>query len=75
MALTTLEEFVAAACRELGIAESEVDTGQILDLAREVAHNTLRPAAPVSTYLLGLAVGAGADPAESAARLTALVRT
>lgn len=72
MALTTLEEFVTAACAELGVPETEIDTALLLDLAREVAHNTVRPAAPVSTYLLGLAVGRGGNPAELAARLTAL---
>jgi hypothetical protein len=68
----TLDEFVAAACAEVGLNPDEVDTSLILDLAREVAHNTLRPAAPVSAYLLGLAVGKGGDVGELAARLTAL---
>ena len=62
------------ACAELGVAESDIDMTLVLDLAREVAHHTVRPAAPVSAYLLGLAVGRGGDPAELAARLTALAR-
>jgi hypothetical protein len=70
----TLEEFVASACAELGLEPGEVDTAMVLDLAREVAHNTLRPAAPVSTYLLGLAVGKGGDATELANRLTALAK-
>ena len=41
-------------------------------MARVVAHNVLGPVAPVTAYLLGLAVGAGADPAEAAARISAL---
>jgi hypothetical protein len=41
----------------------------VLDLARDVAHGVLRPAAPVSAYLLGLAVGRGANPAEAAATI------
>lgn len=73
--MTTLEEFTAAACAELGLREDEVDTALVLDLAREVAHNTVRPAAPVSAYLLGLAVGRGGDPAGLAARLTALAQS
>ena len=44
----------------------------VLDLARDVAHGVLRPAAPVSAYLLGLAVGGGADPAEAAATIVEL---
>jgi len=71
----TLEEFTAAACAELGLPPDAVDADLILDLAREVAHNTVRPAAPVSAYLLGLAVGRGGDAAGLAARLTALARS
>jgi hypothetical protein len=43
-----------------------------LDVARDVAHQVARPAAPLTTYLLGVAVGRGADPTEAAARITAL---
>ena len=74
MAETNLSEWVTMACAELGVAESDIDMTLVLDLAREVAHHTVRPAAPVSAYLLGLAVGRGGDPAELAARLTALAR-
>jgi hypothetical protein len=57
--------------RELGLAD-EVDVALLLDLARDAAHGVQRPAAPVTTYLLGLAVARGADPAEAAARLSVL---
>ena len=40
-----------------------------------MAHGVARPAAPLTTYLLGVAVGRGADPAQAAARLTALATT
>jgi hypothetical protein len=68
----TLDEWTAAACTELGIDKSDANVKLVLDLARDVAHNVVRPGAPVSAYLLGLAVGRGADPADAAARLTAL---
>ena len=43
----------------------EVDEALILDLARTAAHSVARPAAPVTTYLLGFAAGAkAADPDE-----------
>ena len=43
--------------------ETEVDEGLVLDLARVAAHNVERKAAPITTYLLGIAVGAGvSDP-------------
>jgi len=67
-----LDEWVAAACDQLGIEPGEVPTSLVLDLARDVAHHTLRPAAPVTAYLLGVAVGRGTDPREAASRLTAL---
>lgn len=44
----------------------------ILDLARDAAHGVARPAAPLTTYLLGIAVGRGADPVDAARRITAL---
>jgi hypothetical protein len=68
----TLDEWTKAACAELGLDPADTHTGLVLDLARDVAHNVLRPAAPITAYLLGLAVGRGADPADAAARLTAL---
>ena len=67
-----LDEWTTAACAELGLDPADANTKLVLDLARDVAHNVLRPGAPVSAYLLGLAVGRGADPIEAAARLTAL---
>jgi hypothetical protein len=49
-----------------------IDADLVLDVARDVAHGVMRPAAPLSAYLLGLAVGRGADPAQAAAVITAL---
>ena len=66
----TLDEWTGAACTELGLDKSDANVKLVLDLARDVAHNVERPAAPVTAYLLGLAVGRGADPAEAARRLT-----
>jgi Domain of unknown function (DUF6457) len=70
--MTTLSEWTAAASAELGLDPADSHTTIVLDLARDVAHGVLRPAAPVTAYLLGVAVGRGADPAEAAARLSAL---
>lgn len=50
---------------ELGVDAALVDEALILDLARDAAHGIARPAAPLTTYLLGLAAGrARADAAE-----------
>lgn len=70
--MSEMDDWVAEVSAELGLGGATVPVPEVLGLAREVAHNVLRPAAPVSAYLLGLAVAAGADPAEAAARISAL---
>jgi hypothetical protein len=70
--MTAMQEWVAAACAELELDPAEVPVPAVLDLARDVAHQVLRPGAPVSAYLLGLAVGRGADPVVATRRLSAL---
>lgn len=67
----TLDEWVLAAADELGLALPDGTTDAILDLARDVAHAVERPAAPITAYLAGLAVGRGADLADVSRRLTA----
>lgn len=54
-----LDDWVAEAADLLGIDPADVPVATVLDLARRVAHGVARPAAPVTTFLLGLAVGAG----------------
>jgi hypothetical protein len=70
--MTSLDSWVAAVCAEIGIDPAVVDLRQVLDLARDVAHQVERPAAPVTSYLVGLAVGGGRPSADVVARLTAL---
>lgn len=70
--MSTLERWTETACAELGIDPSSADTTAVLDLARDVAHGVARPAAPLTAYLLGVAVGRGRPMAESAARLREL---
>lgn len=67
-----LDEWLDTACAELGIDRADVDRDLILDLARDVAHGVARPAAPLTTYLLGLAVGRGEPARDAAARVTTL---
>jgi hypothetical protein len=66
--MTTLDKWTAAACEKLGVEAALVDIRQILDLARVAAHQVERPAAPLTAYLLGIAVGTG-QPADQAAAL------
>ncbi|MGH8909155.1 MAG: DUF6457 domain-containing protein [Egibacteraceae bacterium] len=49
----------------------EIDA--VLDLTKVVAHTAERYYAPLAAYAAGLAIGAGADPAERAARVRALI--
>ncbi|MFC7892813.1 NTP transferase domain-containing protein [Streptomyces sp. NPDC057381] len=70
-----LDEWISAAKDELGI-DLDVDTGLLLDLARDAAHGVARPAAPLTTFLVGYAAGrAGGGPeavAETARKAAAL---
>ena len=59
-----LHDWIDELCDVLDI-DVEVDEGLLLDLARVAAHNVARPAAPITTFLLGWAAGsAGADSDE-----------
>ena len=65
-----------AVCAELNLpADVDVDVDVILDVARVTARNLRSPAAPVSTFLLGVAVAGGMDVDEAAARIQALATT
>ena len=70
--MNELDAWLAAAGRRAGVDPADIPTRLVLDLARDVAHGVARPGAPVTAYLLGVAVGRGADPAELAARLSEL---
>jgi Domain of unknown function (DUF6457) len=70
--MNELDAWVAAAAGELGLQPGEVQTKAVLDVARDVAHQVLRPGAPVTAYLMGVAVGRGADPGDVAKRISAL---
>ncbi|GAA2278703.1 hypothetical protein GCM10010145_63010 [Streptomyces ruber] len=68
-----LDEWISAVKDELGI-DLDVDTGVLLDLARDAAHSVARPAAPLTTFLVGYAAaraGGGAEAVEEAARKAA----
>jgi molybdopterin-guanine dinucleotide biosynthesis protein A len=59
-----MDEWIDAVRLELGL-DAAVDVPVILDMARVAAHNVARPAAPVTAYLLGIAVANGADLREA----------
>ncbi|MER6567349.1 NTP transferase domain-containing protein [Streptomyces sp. NPDC001093] len=68
-----LDEWISAVKDELGI-DLDVDTGVLLDLARDAAHGVARPAAPLTTFLVGYAAAqgkGGPDAVAEAARKAA----
>ena len=71
----TLEQWMRTVSTELGLDVADPGAVQdvVLDLARDAAHGVARPAAPLTTFLLGVAVGRGADPAQAAAQIVALI--
>lgn len=52
-----LNDWLAAAAPALGLRAEDVPIDQVLRLAADVAHGVARPAAPLTTFLLGLALG------------------
>lgn len=72
--MNTLAEWTAQACAELGLDPGALDSTAVLDVTRDVARGVARPAAPLTAFLLGVAVGQGQPLAEAAAKLTALAQ-
>lgn len=72
---STLDSWFARLSTELGI-DLDIDVNILLDVARDAAHGVARPAAPLTTFLVGYAAArAGGTPddvrrvSEIAARL------
>lgn len=68
-----LERWVEELAAALDLAETEVPIGLLLDLTRDAAHGVTRPAGPLTTYLVGLAVAQGASIDDAAARVRAAI--
>ncbi|MBA4861096.1 molybdenum cofactor guanylyltransferase [Streptomyces sp. PSKA54] len=61
-----LDEWITAVKDELGI-DLDVDIRLLLDLARDAAHGVDRPAAPLTTFLVGYAAAQGKGGPEAVA--------
>jgi uncharacterized protein DUF6457 len=73
--MPTLDEWwgqVAQALEITSLAPPEL-MPQVLDLTRDAAHGVSRPAAPLTAFLLGVAVGSGADPEVARSRIARLL--
>lgn len=72
-----LADWVERLTAELGLDAGDIDVGAVLGLAGTAAHAILRPAAPLTTFIVGYAAGIAvaertATPAEAFTRAAAL---
>jgi hypothetical protein len=74
-----LEDWVIDVCGVLGLDPALLDRDTVLDLARDAAHGVARPAAPLTTFLVGVAAGKqGGDASavrDAAAKVDQLLAT
>ena len=60
----SLDDWMATVAAELGLDDLDVDVEQVLDLAADAAHAVVRPAAPLTTFVAGLAAGRAGGSAD-----------
>ena len=71
-----LDTWLATCATELEIEDFRLTNEtmhMLLDLARDSAHHVTRVSAPLTTFLVGVAVGRGASLSAAAAKTTALL--
>lgn len=69
-----MHQWIEAIAAELGVP-ADVDVDTVLDIAKDAAHQVQRPAAPITTYLVGLAVASGMTVEEAAAKVHELTQS
>lgn len=70
------DEWLAALSAQIGTEDVELNSEAVhivLDLARDAAHEVERPAAPLTAFLVGVAVGRGGSLGAVAAQATELI--
>lgn len=74
-AVQTAHEWLVEASQALGLPPEEATRHikQLLDLTRDVAHNRSRPAAPLTSFLVGLASNSPEEVTANIDKLSALV--
>jgi hypothetical protein len=70
---STLDEWLTAVAAELEVPADALDTDLLLGVAGDAAHAVVRPAAPLTTYLIGVAVGRGVPLADAVQRVRARI--
>ena len=71
---TKLAEWWTTLAEALGLGDVPADRDAILGLAGVAAHNVVRPAAPITTFLAGYAAGRAGGSAEDVAAAVATAR-
>ncbi|MEP6560452.1 MAG: DUF6457 domain-containing protein [Nakamurella sp.] len=74
--MSTLDDWIIEVSRALDVPTDSIPTDlrdELLDLTRDVAHGVARIAGPLTTYLIGIAVGRGQAPSAALASITALL--
>lgn len=68
-------DWVARVSESVGVDPTSVNVAAIHELTRVIAQDFVRPMAPVSAYIWGLAIAAnpGADPADLAAAIISAI--
>jgi hypothetical protein len=67
-----LDDWARELSEALGLPADAVDVALVLNLARDAAHGVARPAAPLTTFLVGYAAaraGGGRDQVQAAAEI------
>lgn len=64
-----LDAWLAEAAEHLELDSDLVSIATVLNVAKEVAHGVARPAAPLTTFLLGMAIARTDDPRAALAEL------
>ena len=73
--MSTLDDWIAQASSALDLPADSIPNDRrdaLLDLTRDVAHGVARIAGPLTCYLVGIAVGRGADPEQALATVSGL---
>ncbi|HSY15824.1 MAG TPA: NTP transferase domain-containing protein [Jatrophihabitantaceae bacterium] len=70
-----LRRWATAVSAALELPAGALDVALVLDLARDAAHNVARPAAPLTTFLVGLAAGLRGGSADAIQQSSAIATT
>lgn len=69
-----LDAWTAELAEALGVDPAALDRALLLDVARDAAHGVARPAAPLTTFLVGLAAGLRGGGADAVAEAAAVAQ-